>query len=131
MRQEIPNSEYYGPWRQLYCRDCGFAHIHQCASTPLKDKRTWLRIILSNWWENGWKVKSREGELIPIGYGIGWQCVNELAIILFPVPLNLVMRYGREFYCWMMRGGWKRYPSVEDRINHEVAKRLRYVENKG
>lgn len=122
-------SEFYGPWRSLLCPRCGYEHIHQC-SDALKPGRTWLRVVLQNWWENGWRIEVRHGYTHPIGYGASWQMVHKMAIVMHPMPLNVVMRHGYELTMWMHRGGWRRYPSKQDEINHAVAQRLEWMERK-
>jgi hypothetical protein len=82
--------------------------------------------VLANWWENGWYVEVRHGETHPVGYGVSWQKINELKIVMHPIPFNIVMRLCYTFVMWMHRGGWQKFPSTQDYINAAVAQeRLR------
>lgn len=111
--------------RKLVCRHCDFEFIHDCRFERISiDRRTWLRVVVTNWWENGWRVESRPGEIIPIGYGLSWHKVNELTLVLNPIPCNVLMRGFREVCCWLMRGGPWQMGTVQDRIDAGVARRL-------
>jgi hypothetical protein len=50
------------------------------------------------------------GEIIPRGWGLWYREVYCDVYVLLPIPFNIVARWLRDFYGWMVRGGqsWKR-----------------------
>lgn len=128
MRAEVDNREFYGPYRGITCHRCSHQTLHQCLD--IRDRRTWLRIVLGNWWQYGWRVEIDMVGILPLGYGLSWHKPNTLTLVMHPIPLNAVMRMAREFGCWLMMGGPLQYGTVQDRIDAEVARRMQFHEHK-
>jgi len=103
------------------CPECGTCY--RLGMRYEKPVKSWLRIVLENWWTYGWRTDMQLGGTIPIGYGISWFHDNSLTAAVHPIPANVVMRTLRDFGYWMMRGGPFQFPSVKDKIDHEIGKR--------
>jgi hypothetical protein len=106
------------------CTHCGYCYRNgEPVNKPLK---SWPRVVLENLWRYRWQTDMTLGSTIPIGYGISWFHQNSLTMAVHPIPFNVIMRTLRDLAFWAMRGGWMQFPSVKDKIDHEVAKRLPY-----
>ena len=44
------------------------------------------------------KREVAEGERLPWGYGVSYPLVTKPAWVIYPVPLNLLVRWARSFY---------------------------------
>lgn len=109
------------PSAVLQCPECGTCF--KCGERVEKPAKSWLRIVVENWWRYGWRISVPYGSTHPIGYGVSWQEVDRLALVMHTVPANVVMRTLREFGLWLMLGGWKKYPSMQDRIDAKAVER--------
>ena len=112
----------------MLCPACGIYHrAGQAIDRP--DMKSWLRIYAENLWRYRWRFRLSiaEGGLIPIGFGLAWMEVNSLNMVMYPIPVNVIIRTLREFGLWMMRGGWRKFPSKQDEIDYEVAKRFKKI----
>lgn len=104
------------------CTNCGV--YYRNGMQVEKPVKSWVWIILENWRQYRWRITVEFGGLIPLGYGLSWMEENRTATVMHPIPFNVVMRTAREFGLWLMRGGWVKFPSVQDRVDSEVAKRM-------
>lgn len=44
------------------------------------------------------------GDVVPKWYGLCWHDPMRCFTAFAPVPFNVIMRFGREFYLWLARG---------------------------
>ena len=61
-------------------------------------------------WRNGWAKWIWEGEVLPRGYGIAYRDMTTDTLVVYPVPINWVVRASR-FIRWKLkvpRLGWER-----------------------
>lgn len=118
--------------RKMVCRHCDFEFIHDCRFERISvDRRTWLRVVVTNWWDNGWRVYVEPGGLVPMGYGLAWQNPCSIRMTFLPIPMNVVMRLFRELCIWLMKGAWLQFPTMQERVDYEVAKRMAKVQRDG
>lgn len=104
------------------CPSCGI--VYRNGMRFEKPVKSWGRIVVENLWRYGWRITVEFGSTHPIGYGVSWNEDNRMAIVMHPIPFNVAMRTMREFAFWLRNGGWKKFPSTQDKIDHEVAKRM-------
>lgn len=57
----------------------------------------------------------REGEMIPRFSGIAWKNFESLSVVVLPVPVNVIARWGRTFWFWLRVGYWN--PSLLERVS--------------
>lgn len=55
-----------------------------------------------------------EGSLIPNGYGFAWRNWADNSATFYPIPLNFVLRLGRDFYYWLAKVGGSSYRREEE-----------------
>jgi len=103
------------------CPNCGVCYRN--GERVEKPAKSWLRIVVENWWRYGWRITVDYGSTMPLGYGVSWQEVNRPALVMHPIPVNVIVRALREVGLWLVRGGWKKYPSVQDRIDAKAVER--------
>ena len=104
------------------CPECGTRY--RLGMRYEKPAKSWLRIVLGNWWTYGWRITVDYGSTHPIGYGISWHEENRLAIVMHPIPFSDAMRLLREFACWLRNGAWRKFPTTQDRIDAAVARKM-------
>ena len=46
------------------------------------------------------RLQLLEGERLPRGHGIAWYCFETADYVLYPIPLNVIARWARQFYHW-------------------------------
>lgn len=109
-----------------HCPSCG--SWHRDGLIVDKPGTSWLRMYLGNLRRYRWHVSVEEGASLPIGYGLAWLEFNRPAFACYPIPFNILMRTFREWWIWAVRGGWKNFPTVQDRIDGEVASRMQFVD---
>lgn len=129
-RKETPDRliNHGDPDSVTQCPECGC--MYRNGMRVEKPVKSYLRIVIENWRRYGWRIDVDYAGTHPIGYGISWQVPNRCAFVLHPVPFNSVMRTLRELVHWIEMGGWHQYPTVQDRIDHEVARRMQVKEGK-
>jgi len=57
---------------------------------------------------NNIKKYFREGERIPKGYGIAYFEFDRLEAVAYPIPLNMIVGFGRKIWFGMKGGDWVR-----------------------
>jgi hypothetical protein len=106
------------------CPDCGL--YYRNGESFSKPHKSWPRVVVENLWRYRWQTDMTLGSTIPIGYGISWFHQNSLTVAVHPIPFNVIMRTLRDLAFWAMHGGWQKFPSVKDKIDHEIARRMQF-----
>lgn len=71
------------------------------------------------------KIEVREYQSIPLGYGIAWINLHKNSATCFPIPLNWIARFVRDFYYIISK---PRRDSFVEKIERETVERI--VESK-
>jgi hypothetical protein len=107
---------------------CPGCRIFYRNGQPYERQRGWrLRMLVENWWRYGWEIKIEHGSTFPIGYGLSWHAYNDDRLVVHPLPFNVVMRTLREWFIWMVQGGWRKFPTKQDEIDMRVAKKTQQL----
>src|ERR1035438_2345092 len=82
----------------VQCPGCFCFHTdHQIVRKP---DTSLLMIWFRNLRTFGWKCYIRQGEMVPIGYGIAWIQFAEATSVCRPIPINILARWFYGLYGW-------------------------------